>query len=106
MMYHGSLVERNGLDLAVDALARVRETIPTAELRIYGRKTPFPRTRDGQARSKGLRAMCTISEPKSLEDWFERSKSVTWESFRTIEMHLRTSTRRLEFSSIWPWGNP
>src|SRR5256885_4710819 len=27
IMYHGSLVERNGLDLAVDALARVRAAI-------------------------------------------------------------------------------
>ena len=28
IMYHGSLVERNGLDLAVEALARVRATLP------------------------------------------------------------------------------
>src|SRR5258708_6797192 len=28
IMYHGSLVERNGLDLAVEALALVREAIP------------------------------------------------------------------------------
>ena len=27
IMYHGSLVERNGLDLAVEALALVRNTI-------------------------------------------------------------------------------
>ena len=41
IMYHGSLVERHGLDLAVTALRKVRETIPTAELRIYGRRTLF-----------------------------------------------------------------
>jgi glycosyltransferase involved in cell wall biosynthesis len=41
IMYHGSLVERNGVDLAVDALVHLRETIPTAELRIYGRSTPY-----------------------------------------------------------------
>src|SRR5438105_4519280 len=41
IMYHGSLVERNGLDLAVEALTRVREAIPNAELRIYGSYTPF-----------------------------------------------------------------
>ena len=41
IMYHGSLVERNGLELAVDALARVRESVPNAELRIYGTKTPY-----------------------------------------------------------------
>ena len=36
IMYHGSLVERNGLELAIKAFARVRTTIPNAELRIYG----------------------------------------------------------------------
>jgi glycosyltransferase involved in cell wall biosynthesis len=41
IMYHGSLVERNGLDLAVDAFARLHETVPTAELRVYGRSTPY-----------------------------------------------------------------
>ena len=41
VMYHGSLVERHGLDLAVTALRKIRETIPDAELRIYGRSTPF-----------------------------------------------------------------
>src|SRR5579864_825598 len=35
-MYHGSLVERNGLDLAVEALAIARKEMPNAELRVYG----------------------------------------------------------------------
>jgi glycosyltransferase involved in cell wall biosynthesis len=41
IMYHGTLVERYGLDLAVRALAKIRSTIRRAELRIYGRSTPF-----------------------------------------------------------------
>jgi glycosyltransferase involved in cell wall biosynthesis len=41
IMYHGTLVERNGVDLAVEALAKVRDTVPTAELHIYGPRTPF-----------------------------------------------------------------
>jgi glycosyltransferase involved in cell wall biosynthesis len=41
IMYHGSSVERHGLDLAVAALRKIRGTIPSAELRIYGRSTPF-----------------------------------------------------------------
>jgi glycosyltransferase involved in cell wall biosynthesis len=41
IMYHGSLVERNGLELAVDALVRLHKAIPTAELRIYGKSTPY-----------------------------------------------------------------
>lgn len=41
LMYHGSLVERHGLDLAVQALAEVKRSIPAAELRVYGARTPF-----------------------------------------------------------------
>ena len=41
MMYHGSILERNGLDLAIEALAAIRSEIPAAELRIYGDATPF-----------------------------------------------------------------
>jgi glycosyltransferase involved in cell wall biosynthesis len=41
ILYHGSLVERNGLDLAVAALLAVKPDIPCAELRIIGRRTPF-----------------------------------------------------------------
>ena len=43
MMYHGALVERHGLDIAVEALAAVLPKIPHAELRVYGRETPFLR---------------------------------------------------------------
>lgn len=41
LMYHGSLVERHGLDLAVQALVKVRKSIPEAQLRIFGERTPF-----------------------------------------------------------------
>ncbi|MGB6130414.1 MAG: glycosyltransferase family 4 protein [Acidobacteriaceae bacterium] len=41
IMYHGSLVERNGVELAVDALARVVERVPEAELRIYGSRSAY-----------------------------------------------------------------
>jgi glycosyltransferase involved in cell wall biosynthesis len=68
IMYHGSIVERNGLDLAVDALARVRETIPTAELRIYGTRTLFLDRVMDAARSKGLNEAIRYFGPKRLEE--------------------------------------
>ncbi|MFN0149278.1 MAG: glycosyltransferase family 4 protein [bacterium] len=37
LIYHGTLVNRYGVDLAVRALARVREQLPHASLAIYGR---------------------------------------------------------------------
>ncbi len=41
MMYHGSLVERHGFDLAVRAIESVVKAIPNLELRVYGRPTPY-----------------------------------------------------------------
>jgi glycosyltransferase involved in cell wall biosynthesis len=68
IMYHGSLVERNGLDLAVKALARVRKTVPTAELRIYGKKTPFLERVLKEASNLGLKEAVRYLGPKRLED--------------------------------------
>jgi glycosyltransferase involved in cell wall biosynthesis len=54
IMCHGSIVERNGLDLAIAALARVRESVPEVELRIFGRRTPFLDRVMEDARTRGL----------------------------------------------------
>ena len=68
LMYHGSLVERNGLDLAVDALARVRRSVPDAELRIYGWETPYLERVMESAWNKGLQEATQYLGPKSLEE--------------------------------------
>jgi glycosyltransferase involved in cell wall biosynthesis len=67
IMYHGSLVERNGLDLAVDALALVQDAIPGAELRIYGHQTPFLERVMEQVRSKGRESNVKYLGPRNLE---------------------------------------
>ena len=41
VMYHGTLVERHGLGVAVDAINRVRKLLPNAVLRVYGHSTPY-----------------------------------------------------------------
>jgi len=41
VMYHGTLVERNGLDIAIQAFACLRKKLPMAQLHIYGKATPF-----------------------------------------------------------------
>jgi glycosyltransferase involved in cell wall biosynthesis len=41
IMYHGTLVERQGLDSAVIAFEKIKKTIPGAKLRIFGERTPF-----------------------------------------------------------------
>jgi len=68
ILYHGSLLERNGLDLAVDALARVRASIPGAELRILGSKTAFLEQVLEEARNKGVHEAIRYLGPKSHEE--------------------------------------
>ncbi len=68
IMYHGSLVERNGLDLAVDALALVREAIPFAELRVYGHKNAYLERVLERAREKGVQDCVHFLGPRRLED--------------------------------------
>ena len=67
MMYHGSLVERNGLELAVDALEKIRETVPEAELRVYGRSTPYLEQVMSKARKLGLENRVHFLGPRKLE---------------------------------------
>ncbi|HEV2454318.1 MAG TPA: glycosyltransferase family 4 protein [Verrucomicrobiae bacterium] len=41
MMYHGLIVERHGLDLAVEALAKLKNKIPGITLHLYGEHTAY-----------------------------------------------------------------
>jgi glycosyltransferase involved in cell wall biosynthesis len=41
LMYHGLLVERHGLDLAIQAVARLRPRIPQIKLHLYGEPTDY-----------------------------------------------------------------
>jgi len=68
IMYHGSLVHRNGLDLAVEALAQVRLRVPTAELRIYGARNPFLEQVMAEAHAKGLQDCVHYLGPKTLPE--------------------------------------
>jgi glycosyltransferase involved in cell wall biosynthesis len=68
IMYHGSLVERNGLDVAIEAFSRIRETVPSAELRIFGKKTSFLENMMDTVRSKNLQESVHFMGSRQLED--------------------------------------
>ena len=68
IMYHGSLLERNGLDVAIDAFARLRESIPAAELRIFGASTPFLERMMEVVRNNNLQESVHYLGSKLLED--------------------------------------
>jgi glycosyltransferase involved in cell wall biosynthesis len=66
-MYHGSLVERNGLELAVDALARIHKEMPNAELRVFGRSTPYLEQVIAKAETLGLKDNVRYLGSRKLE---------------------------------------
>jgi glycosyltransferase involved in cell wall biosynthesis len=68
VMYHGSIVERNGLDIAIDAVARVRQVVPSVVLRVFGPTTPFLERMMDDVRKRNLEGVVHFLGPKSLED--------------------------------------
>lgn len=67
VMYHGALVERHGLDIAVHAIKLARESIPGLELHIHGRSTPFLERVMCQVKELGLSNAVRYFGPKTLE---------------------------------------
>ena len=54
ILYHGSLVRRNGFDLAMEALGKVKKTISSVQLRVCGQRTDFFDEVMESARQRGL----------------------------------------------------
>ncbi len=103
IMYHGSLVERNGVDLAVEALARVRRSIPSAELMIYGTRNRFLESVMDSVRNQGLEQAVHYLGPKSLGEIvkaIEKCDVGIIPNRRSIFTELNTPTRIFEYLSV------
>ena len=103
IMYHGSLVERNGLDLAVDALERIHKTIPTAELRVYGRSTPYLERVMEKVRNLGLGNHVRYLGPKRLEELVHEIESCDVgiiPNHRNTFTEINTPTRIFEYLAL------
>ena len=103
IMYHGSIVERNGLDLAVEALSRVKETVPVAELRVYGPSTPFLERVMEKARSKGLDTSIRYLGPRRLEELVREIEDCdvgVIPNHRNSFTEINTPTRIFEYLSL------
>jgi len=68
IMFHGGLVERNGLELVIDAFAMVQEELPNAELRVYGGATAYLQRVLEKAARLGVKENVHYYGPKSIED--------------------------------------
>ena len=102
MMYHGSILERNGLDLAVDALATIRPRLPSAELRIYGEATPFLELVLRKARKNGLKNAVRYfgaKGPKEIAAAIDECAVGIIPNRRSIFTEINTPTRIFEYLS-------
>ena len=103
IMYHGSLVERNGLDLAVEALARVRGAGANVELRIYGAPTPFLARVMDSVRAQGLTGAVLCLGAKRLDEIVRAIAECdvgVVPNRRSIFTELNTPTRIFEYLAL------
>jgi glycosyltransferase involved in cell wall biosynthesis len=102
IMYHGSLVERHGLDLAVTALGKIKKSVPNAELRVYGRSTPYLEQVMDSVRKSPLHDAVRYLGPRKLEQIVEaigQSDVGVIPNRRSIFTELNTPTRIFEYLS-------
>jgi len=102
VMYHGSLVERHGLDLAVRALATIKSNIPEAELWVFGQETPFLRKVLASADASALSDAVRYFGPKKLDEIasaIRESDVGVIPNRRSIFTEINTPTRIFEYLS-------
>jgi glycosyltransferase involved in cell wall biosynthesis len=102
IMYHGSLVERHGLDLAIEALRKIKPSIPGAELWIYGQETPFLRRTMAALEQSPLREAVHYCGPKNLEQIVKAINACdvgVIPNRRSIFTEINTPTRIFEYLS-------
>ncbi len=100
IMFHGSIVERHGLDLAVQALGLVRKTIPNPELRVYGNRTPFLDSVLDSIRHNGLHEAVHYLGAQSLEQIVKAIQECDVgiiPNRRSIFTEINTPTRIFEY---------
>jgi glycosyltransferase involved in cell wall biosynthesis len=66
LMYHGLIVERHGLDLAVEAVAKLKAKIPGIQLHLYGEPTEY------------LEKIMTLAKRLNLEE------AICFHGFKTL----------------------
>ncbi|MDB6126708.1 MAG: GDP-mannose-dependent alpha-(1-6)-phosphatidylinositol monomannoside mannosyltransferase [Verrucomicrobia bacterium] len=102
IMYHGSIVQRHGLDLAVTALGEIRSSIPNAELWIYGQNTEFLKQVMASVQGSPLHDAVHYCGPKNLNEIVEAIRDCDVgiiPNRRSIFTELNTPTRIFEYLS-------
>ena len=102
-MYHGSMVQRNGLDLAVEALGLVHRKMPNCQLRVFGRSTPFLERVMETVRAKGLQNTVQFLGSRRQEDLVSEIEGCdvgVIPNQRNLFTDINTPTRIFEYLAV------
>ena len=103
ILYHGSLVPRNGFDLAVDALETARQSIPAAQLLVCGKSTSFFEEVMESVRKRGLRDHVQYLGVRNLNQIVDAIDSCDLgiiPNHRNIFTEINTPTRIFEYLAL------
>ena len=103
ILYHGSLVHRNGFDLAVESLEKVRKTIPSVRLRVCGKQTNFFQKVMKSAQQRGLEAYVDYLGVRNLREIvgaIEDCDLGVIPNHRNVFTEINTPTRIFEYLAL------
>jgi glycosyltransferase involved in cell wall biosynthesis len=103
ILYHGSLVRRNGFDLAMESLEKVKKTISSVRLRVCGKRTDFFEQVMESARQRGLDGSIDylgVRDLKGIVEAIEECDLGIIPNHRNIFTEINTPTRIFEYLAL------
>ena len=103
ILYHGSLVHRNGFDLALESLEKVTKTIPFVRLKVCGERTAFFEEVMKSAQQRGLDRNVDYLGPCNLNEIVEAIEDCNLgiiPNHRNIFTEINTPTRIFEYLAL------
>ena len=103
ILYHGSLVQRNGFDLAVESLGKIRKSIPSARLKVCGGRTAFFEEVMKSAKQRGLDRNIDYLGPCNLKEIVEAIEDCDLgiiPNHHNIFTEINTPTRIFEYLAL------
>ena len=103
ILYHGSLVHRNGFDLALESLEKVNKTIPSVRLKVCGERTAFFEEVMKSAQQRGLDRNVDYLGPCNLNEIVEAIEDCNLgiiPNHRNIFTEINTPTRIFEYLAL------
>jgi glycosyltransferase involved in cell wall biosynthesis len=103
VLYHGSLVHRNGFDLAVESLEKVRPAIPSIRLQVCGERTDFFESVMESARQRGVDKSVDYLGIRNIKQIVEAINDCDLgiiPNHRNIFTEINTPTRIFEYLAL------